>query len=59
MNNKQAINLVQQQFKEAKLWFDLLKEQQTEEEMQQAFIGILAMGIVLDLAKKQIEEEEQ
>ena len=53
MNNKQAIKLVQQQIEEAKRWQHLLRGQQSSERV------IHAMGIILELAKKQVEELEE
>lgn len=57
MNEEHAINLVQQQFEEAKRWQHLLQGQQSREETLQAMTGIHALGIVLELAKKQVEEK--
>lgn len=59
MNNRQAIKVVEQQFNDAKKWQHLLQDQQTEEDFKHAVTGIHAMGIVLELAKKQVEELEE
>lgn len=58
MKSKQAIKIVEQQFEDAKRWQYLLRDQQTEEN-KQATDGIHAMGIVIELAKKQVEELEE
>ncbi len=55
MNEKQAIKVVEQQFNDAKRWQYLLQTQQSDEEFKQATAGIHAMGIVLELAKKQVK----
>lgn len=52
MNNKQAIEIVEQQFNDAKRWLYLLQTQQSDEEFKQATAGIHAMGTVLELAKE-------
>lgn len=59
MNNKQAIEIVEQQFNDAKRWLYLLQTQQSDEEFKQATLGIHAMGVVLELAKKQVEVKEE
>lgn len=59
MNNRQAIKVVEQQFNDAKRWQHLLQDQQTEEDFKHAVTGIHAIGIVLELAKKQVEELEE
>ena len=59
MNNKQAIKMVEQQFEEAKRWQHILQDNQSDEDFKQATLGIHAMGIVLELAKKQVKELEE
>lgn len=59
MKNKQAIKMVEQQFEEAKRWQHILQDTQSDEDFKQATLGIHAMGIVLELAKKQVEEFEE
>ena len=59
MNNKQAIKMVEQQFEEAKRWQHILQDTQSDEDFKQATLGIHAIGIVLELAKKKVEELEE
>lgn len=56
MNNKQAIKMVERQFEESKRWQHILQDTQSDEDFKQATLGIHAMGIVLELAKKQVKE---
>lgn len=59
MNEQQAIEIVQQQFEESKRWQHVLRSQQSEDDYKHAITGIHALGIVLELAKKQVEEVEE
>ena len=59
MNNKQAIKMVEQQFEGTKRWQHLMMHTKSDEDFKKAMLEINAMGAVLELAKKQVEELEE